>query len=136
MQKKIKNNSTVMNENKNIEFIETRKEIKEMKLGSMRELIDGSFLTRAVVLKQLPFILFLTFLAIIYIGNRYQAERMIREKVALQTELKELRAKAITISADLMYISKQSQVHRLIRYRNLGLEESRVPPRIILMKKE
>ncbi|MFP4060358.1 MAG: FtsL-like putative cell division protein [Bacteroidales bacterium] len=125
-----------MNENKNIEFIETRKEIKEMKLGSMRELIDGSFLTRAVVLKQLPFILFLTFLAIIYIGNRYQAERMIREKVALQTELKELRAKAITISADLMYISKQSQVHRLIRYRNLGLEESRVPPRIILMKKE
>ena len=125
-----------MDKEKNIEFIETRKEIKEMKLGSVKELIDGSYLTQAIVMKQLPFILFLTFLAIIYIGNRYQAERMVREKVALQAELKELRAKAITVSADLMYISKQSQVYKLIKYRNLGLEESRVPPRAIALEED
>ncbi len=105
--------------------------------GAFRSFIDGTFLANRVVLEQLPFILFLTFLALVYIGNRYHAEKIVRETNRLKRELKELRAEAISTSAELMYKSTKTQVLKAVREKNLGLEESRVPPgKIVIGKKE
>ncbi len=105
--------------------------------GAFRGFIDGTFLANKVVLEQLPFILFLTFLALLYIGNRYHAEKIVRETNRLKREIKELRAEAISTSAELMYKSTKTQVLKAIREKNLGLEESRVPPgKIVIGKKE
>lgn len=72
--------------------------------------------------------LFLTLLLVIYIGNRYHAERVIRETLNLQTELKELRAKSISTASELEYMSNQSQVARLVEQKNIGLKYSEKPP--------
>ncbi len=105
--------------------------------GAFRAFVDGTFLANKVVLEQLPFILFLTVLTLIYIGNRYHAEKIVRETNRLKREINELRAEAISTSAELMYKSTKSQVLRAIREKNLGLEESRVPPKkIVIGKKE
>jgi hypothetical protein len=114
-----------------------RKKRKKSRKGTLRAFIDGTFLANRVVLDQLPFILFLTILALIYIGNRYHAEKIVRETNRLKKEIKELRAEAISTSAELMYKSTKSQVLKSLREKNLGLEESRVPPKkIVIGKKE
>ena len=125
------NNATMVSEKKSIEFIDEQKEQTESKRKSVRGLIDGSLLTREVVIKQLPYIIFLTLLALIYIGNRYHAEKVVRKTVELQNEVRELRSEAITTSAELMFISKQSEVSKLVKRKNLELEELEKPPKII-----
>jgi len=122
---------------KNIEFIDETQERKELKrVGTLKGLLAGSLLTKEKVVRQLPFILFMTLLAFIYIGNRYHAEKLVRKNSRLQDEVKELRAKSISTSAELMQVSKQSEVVRLIREKNLGLRESVTPPRKIVVERE
>lgn len=104
---------------------------EELKIFSFRQIIDGSLLTRQAVLRQLPFILFLTLLAVLYIANRYNAMRMTRQVNELQTEIRELRARSITMAAELMNISRQSQVAKMVQEKGLDLKESVTPPRVL-----
>ena len=71
----------------------------EKKKDTFKEFLDGRILLRSFVVKQLPFVMFIALLAIVYIGNRYHVEKLVRRTSALQTELNELRAEAITVSA-------------------------------------
>jgi hypothetical protein len=122
----------MITDDENIEFIDVQPEKKpEHRVSPVKGLIDGSVLTRDFVVKQLPFLIFLTILAILYIGNRYHAEKLVRRSGELQTEIKELRAEAITVSADLMHLSRQSEVLKLLRINNLDLVESVEPPQRI-----
>ncbi|HQK36945.1 MAG TPA: FtsL-like putative cell division protein [Bacteroidales bacterium] len=104
---------------------------EELKGFSFRQIIDGSLLTRQAVLRQLPFILFLTLLAVLYIANRYNAMRMTRQVNELQAEIRELRARSITMAAELMNISRQSQVAKMVQEKGLDLKESVTPPRVL-----
>ncbi|TVR73591.1 MAG: hypothetical protein EA408_04615 [Marinilabiliales bacterium] len=116
------------------EFIDVKPEKKkEPAAGSVRDFIDGSVLTRDFVMRQLPFIIFLAVLAIFYIGNRYHAEKLVRRSGELQSELRELRAEAITVSAELMHLSRQSEVLKLLEKRNLDLSASLEPPKKIVV---
>ncbi len=118
----------------NIEFIDERPNQKhETKSAYVKDIIDGSVLTRDFVLKQLPYIIFLAILAMLYIGNRYHAEKLMRRSGKLQSELKELRAEAITVSAELMHLSRQSEVLKLLKRNNLDLVESLEPPQKIVV---
>ncbi len=111
------------------------KEIESIaKGGGFKDFIDGSVLTRRLVIKQLPFVIFLSILAILYIGNRYHAEKVFRRSVELQSELKELRSEAITVSAELMHLSRQSEVLKLLGEKNINLVESLEPPKKIVVK--
>lgn len=112
----------------NVEFVDQKVESKELKGTSLRDFLDGTIITRKIVVKQLPFIVFLCIIAIIYIGNRYHAEKVIRDINKLQEEVKNLRAEEITTASELMRISRQSEVVKLIKEKNMGLEESTDPP--------
>jgi hypothetical protein len=106
-------------------------EAKDMSKFRIRELLDGTILVRENVLKQLPFVLFLTFLGIIYIGNRFHAERMVRKISEMKTEVGNLRSEEITITSELMNISRPSEVAALVASKSMGLKESMVPPKKI-----
>ena len=118
----------------NVEFIEEKQERKEQKIGSVKDLLDGSLIANDFIVKQLPYIVFLVILAFIYIANRYHAEKVVRQNVELTKEINELRAEAITTSSELMFISKQSEVAKLVEKRGLGLKESVEPPRKIVIE--
>lgn len=124
----------MITEKENIEFIEDQPEPKAVRKGSLKDFLDGSILIKDFVVKQLPFIIFLTLLGIVYIGNRYHAEKVYRKHLLLQNEIKELRAEAITTASDLMFISKQSQVIKMVEESGLNLVESKVPPKKIRVK--
>ena len=122
------------NNRKNIDFIDEPADYREEKKFSAKNLINGSVLTRNGVVNQVPFIIFLASHAILYIANRYHAERVVRETVKIQNEVKELRFESITTASDLMYISKQSEVARMVKEKELGLEELVEPPSKIVIE--
>ncbi len=119
----------------NIEFVDQKIEQKEIRKTSLWDVFDGSVLTRDRVVRQLPFVLFVTFLIILYIGNRYHAEKVIRQTQELQTEVRELRARAISTASELEFISRQSEVVKLVDEKQLGLMEAVEPPIKITAKK-
>lgn len=109
----------------------------QVKTGSfLKELMSGRIITDKIILKNLGYILLLTFLAAIYIGNRFHAEKINRETTRLQREVKDLRAESLSTSTDLMFVSKQSEVFRLVREKGLNLEELKVPPYKLLVDKK
>ena len=111
-------------------------EDKRKNTGSfLKELLSGSMVTEKIILKNLWYVLLITLLAAIYIGNRFHAEKITRETARLQQQLKELRSESLATSAELMYISKQSEVLRLVREKGLDLEEMKSPPYKLLVDK-
>jgi len=114
----------------NIEFDPSIEERE--KSFSLRDLIDGNVLTRRAVIKQSRFILLLVLIAFISIANRNHAEKTVIRLNQLERDVKELRSKSITISSDLVKISRQSEVARLVLRYELGLEENLEPPKKLI----
>lgn len=117
---------------------EEKKEKKAKGKGSkvargFLQVLDGTFLTKENFMQLLPFVFFLTGLAIVYISNSYYAEKTIRNISNMNTELKELRSEFITTKSELMFRSKQSEVANSVS--DLGIIESRMPPKKIIIEK-
>lgn len=83
--------------------------------------------------RYLPYVLFLVFLGLFYIGNSHYADKTNRKITKLEREVEDLRADYTTLKADYMYSSKQSEVAKKVR--ELGLFESLEPPHKIEIKK-
>ena len=124
-----------MKEDKNIEFINESGENQQKESSILRGLIDGTLLTRKKVVNQLPFVLFLVFLGLIYISNRYHAESIRKDRETLRNEINELRSEAVFVSSELMKLSRQTEVAEEVREKGLKLEESVDPPKKILINK-
>lgn len=121
----------MIGKNQNIEFDDDQSGVKAGRKTNLRDIIDGSLLTNEYLVKQFPFILFLAFLAIVYIANRYHAERVVRETLRTQTELRELQSESVTIASELMFISRQSAVQKMLNDKGIELKESMAPPKKI-----
>lgn len=110
---------------------------KQIKPGSIiKELLSGSMVSEKIILKNLAYISLIVFLAAVYIGNRFHAEKITRETAKLSREVKDLRSESLSTSADLMYISKQSEVYSLVKERGLNLEELKTPPYELIVDKK
>jgi len=125
-----------MTKKDNIEFVDTKIEREEITGFSFKGLIDGSLLTLRAVIRQMPFILFLVFLAVIYIANRYHAEKVIRQITTLKRQVKDFRAEEITTASELMNLSKPSSVQAMVRDREMELKEPVNPPYKIVVERK
>ncbi|MDQ3192510.1 MAG: FtsL-like putative cell division protein [Bacteroidota bacterium] len=119
-----------MNKLKQEKKIKTKKQSKI--ISSILDVVNGNFLTNESVVGLLPFILFLTMIALVYISNGYYAENKVRAINNMTNELKELRSEYITTKSELMFRSKQSEVASSLE--KYGIKESVVPPRKIVVK--
>jgi hypothetical protein len=121
------------------EKTEEKKEEKPKKVSTgalLRDLMSGSTITEKIILKNLGYLILLTLLGALYIANRFHAEKLTRETSRLQKEVKDLRSESLSTSASLMYASKQSEVFRLVKERDLNLEELREPPFELIVNKK
>lgn len=117
-----------------IEFVDSKIEQEEIAGFSFKGFIDGSLLTLTVVIRQIPFILFLVFLAVMYIANRYHAEKIVRQVTSLKQQVKDFRAEEITTASELMNLSKPSSVQALLEERDMKLKEPVEPPYKIVVE--
>ncbi|WP_246197871.1 FtsL-like putative cell division protein [Chitinophaga agrisoli] len=88
---------------------------------------------RALV-ANMPFILFLSLLALVYIANSHLAEKKIRRINKLGKEIKELRWEYLNVKSELMFRSKMSEVSKAVE--PLGLKSLNNPPQKIEIKKK
>lgn len=93
--------------------------------------MSGSFLSKEAAIKAVPFMFFLTLVALLYISNGYYAEDQIRRMNKLTNELKELRSEYIISKSELAAVSKQTEV--AVRALSLGVKESVEPPSKIVV---
>lgn len=104
---------------------------------AFKELLSGEIFGSAKLISHLPYLIFLVFLGLIYIGIGYMAEDSVRQIARDKAELKEMRSEYITIKSDLMYTTKQSELIKVLHDKGLELEESFQPPKKIeLTQKE
>ncbi len=78
-----------------------------------------------LVLENLPFVLFLGFLAIIYIANAHYAEGQVREIQTMKNEVRELKREYNSLKAELMFKSRHSEVERKVRDQGLHVIRDR-----------
>ncbi len=83
------------------------------------------------MLQIMPFMFFLTGLAIVYIANSYMAEKTIRDIDKTQKDIKEMRAEYISAKTELMVKSKQTEVATALA--PYGIKESVVAPKKIVV---
>lgn len=83
-----------------------------------------------VMTQNMPFILFLALLALVYIANSHLAEKKIRRINKLGKEIKELKWEYLNVKSELMFRSKMSEVSKAVE--PLGLKQLNMPPQKIV----
>lgn len=129
---KLKNDKQSTSSNKKEK---TDKKTTSKKIGNVfLNILNGDFLTQKTSTRQLPFILFLAVIAMVYIANGYYAEHTVRKINKATKELKELHSEYITTKSTLMQISTQSSVANLASKKINGLQESKEAPKKIVIE--
>jgi hypothetical protein len=88
--------------------------------------LGGDYLSKEMVSGNLGYILFVGFLAMVYISNTYYTEKLYKTIDRTNRDLKELRYQYITTKADLMFQGRQSEISK--KAVELNMKESSVPP--------
>ena len=93
--------------------------------GLLREVLSGEILAREALVRQVPFLLFASFLTVLYLALGDQTERILREKQRTLEKLEEATAEEKRYGLN----SSQLQQSRLARSTaELGLEQPTSPP--------
>jgi hypothetical protein len=99
-------------------------EFKKRKFKWKRWLNYGS------IVKQLPFFLFLSALAVLYIYNGHNADKMVRRTGKTTSELKDLKGEYKSVTGDVLLRSRQSEMVETVK--PLGLKELTEEPIVLI----
>ena len=110
------------------------KPVKEIPDNFFTQFFTKGFVTAEEATRALPFVLYVAFLGMIYIGNRHLAENTIRDIDKYTKQKKELSWGYKSSKADLAFKSTFTEVAR--RADSLGIKESLQPPQKIADKED
>lgn len=82
-----------------------------------------------LIVKNLPFFLFLCVLAVIYIYNGHYSDKLIKSISKTNKELRELQFEYKTMKSEVMFRSKQTELAKAVE--PLGLKELVTPPVVL-----
>lgn len=101
---------------------------------SLKTFLTGKFLASEKLAKNWPFILYLSFLALVMIGSSHRAERKVYTIDDLETRVKDLSSKHIELKTKLMHEGLEERV--LKRAAQKGLIKGSTPPKRITVIRE
>ena len=96
---------------------------------NVRDLLSGEFLIREGALAQAPYLIFVSFLLVMYVSLGYYYEHLERERQTTERRLEELKAEFKTLQAEFERELQQSQVEESMA--NLGLTQPVSAPFLI-----
>ena len=94
------------------------------------EFLNGKTLEGKSLSQFAPFLLYSSLLIMFYISNSYKTEKLVREISIIEKQLKDLRSEHITTKSQLMYVSKQTEVEKLVN--NKGLRSTKDQPFVLI----
>jgi hypothetical protein len=104
---------------------------KDIKDISFRDVITGTVFTKTFLKKQYPLLILIVILTIVYTDNRYASEKQITRINELKKQVKDAKYESLTISANLMEISRQSNISALLEAKGIKLMPGTTPPIVI-----
>lgn len=116
------------------EFISPKQEGRETKKMGVKDLLGGGVLSKEIVVRQIPFVLFLFAMILFYIANQYRGDQVMKDIVDIEKRLKDLRTESVSVAFELMEKSRQTEVLRMAREKGLPLDEAMTPPITIEVK--
>jgi len=110
-----------------------KEKVKDPEIGTgfFKKLFTEGVVTKEAATEMLPFLLFLSFLCMLYIANSHMAVNNIRKIDKLSKEVKELSWEYKSLKADLMFKSKLTEVAKKVD--TLGIKELTVPPKKLIV---
>ncbi|HEU4901306.1 MAG TPA: FtsL-like putative cell division protein [Flavisolibacter sp.] len=82
------------------------------------------------IVQQVPYLLFLAGLAVLYIYNGHNADKMIRRTTRASNELKDLQSEYKSVTGDVLLRSRQSELVEAVK--PLGLQELTTEPIVLI----
>lgn len=95
--------------------------------------VEGA-VSKEAATEMMPFLIFLSLLTMLYIGNSHMAVKNIRDIDKLNKEVKELSWEYKSLKADLMFKSKLTEVAKKVD--TLGIKELTEPPKKIIVSSD
>lgn len=106
-------------------------DLSDLKSSSVRDILNGNILTKRFIQKQYGLLLLIAVLAFLYVDNRYYCETQLAKEIELKKKIQDVKYESLTISAELMQLSRQSNVLKMINERGVNLIRTTTPPIVI-----
>jgi cell division protein FtsL len=106
-------------------------DFSDIKSSTLRDIVNGNILTKKFIQKQYGLIIMISVLLFLYIDNRYYCERQLANEIELKRKIQDAKYESLTISAELMEISRQSNVMKEVNSNGINLIENTTPPIVI-----
>ena len=107
---------------------------KNKKSSSFVQILNGDFLTKEFMLKNLNFIFFTMFLLLVVVGKGYYGKRLSRDVTNTQKAVDELTSDYFEAKATLEEKTRRSELVEKLKH--TGLKETINPTKVIKIKKE
>jgi cell division protein FtsL len=114
-----------------IEKIRQSEDLSDLRSSSVRDILNGNILTKKFIRRQYLLIILMVVLSIVYIDNRYSSEKQITGITELKRKIQDAKYESLTISAELMEISRQSNIVLLLQSKGIDLRPGDTPPIVI-----
>ncbi len=99
---------------------------------TLRKILGGDILTAQIIRRQIWLVILVVFFVIIYISNRYSIQNDLLELNKLQTELQDMKYKALSTSSQITEKSRESNVLDMLKNnKDSVLHIATQPPYII-----
>jgi hypothetical protein len=106
-------------------------DFSDLKSSSFRDVLNGEIFTKNIFKRQYLLVIMLAVLAFLYVGNRYSCETQLAKEIELKKKIQDLKYESLTISAELMQISRQSSVMNMVNVNGLKLIQTSTSPVVI-----
>lgn len=99
--------------------------------GSLADIVTGRIVLKDFLKRQWGVIIVFVVVLFCHIGLRFSCEDQVKQIDRLKFQLEDVRLEALSRSSDLLGMSKQSQIKRMVAERDSSLLPSEVPPYVI-----
>ena len=106
-------------------------DFSDIKSSSIRDFLNGNILTNKFLQKQYVLLIMIAALTFLYVDNRFYCETQLAKEIDLKKKIQDVKYESLTISAELMEISRQSNVMNKVNENGINLIQSTTPPIVI-----
>ena len=106
---------------------ETKKKKKKKRGGLINTIMGGSLFSNELVRNNVPLIALIVFYSFIYVSNRYEYERELRQIEKLTKQRDTLRNNLLTLKSEFASRSRQTELEKILIKRESELETTQKP---------
>lgn len=106
-------------------------DLKELKSSTIKDILNGNILNKQFFRRQYKLMLLIVVISIMYIDNRYASEKQLLYSIEINKKIQDAKYESLTISAELMEITRQSSIMKMLAEKGIQLKQGKTPPVVI-----